>query len=109
MKHIAYILTALFIIAYSVNAQSQKENTPPPAKKMIVHVDGMACPFCAFSVEKKLERIRGVDSLEIRINESRLVLWINPDVSVDSTVVKQKITEAGFTPRKVEFLSEVAK
>ncbi len=109
MKHIAYILTALFIIAYSVNAQSQKENTPPSTKKMIVHVDGMACPFCAFSVEKKLERIKGVESLEIKINEGRVVLLLKPDASVDSTVVKQKITEAGFTPRKVEFLSEVAK
>ena len=87
-----------------------KKKTPRhPQKKMIVHVDGMACPFCAFSVEKKLERIKGVESLEIKINEGRVVLLLKPDASVDSTVVKQKITEAGFTPRKVEFLSEVAK
>ncbi len=33
-----------------------------------LRVDGLACPFCAYGIEKELKRTNGVESLEIDIN-----------------------------------------
>ncbi len=106
MKYASYILIILFSFALTGFAQSEKKESASEGKKVIVKVDGMACPFCAFGVEKKLERLEGVQSLNIKINEGQVVLLLKKDATLDTVLVKQKITEAGFTPRKVEIEEE---
>jgi mercuric ion binding protein len=63
----------------------------------VVGVNGMACPFCAYGVEKKLKDIDGVSELTIRIKDGEV------DVPVDQTVtpaqIQTAIKKAGFELR----------
>ena len=38
-----------------------------------LHVDGMACPYCAYGIEKKIKALDGVDtsSMEIKLKRVR--------------------------------------
>jgi mercuric ion binding protein len=63
----------------------------------VVGVNGMACPFCAYGIEKKLKDIDGVDELNIRIKDGEV------DVPVENTVtpdqIQTAIKKAGFELR----------
>ena len=40
-----------------------------------LRVDGLACPYCAYGIEKKIKALGGVDkgSIEIKLNEGRAI------------------------------------
>ena len=71
-------------------------------KKVTLKVDGLSCPFCAYGLEKKLQKIDGVEKLDIHINDGVVVLYFKKDASVDSATIEKKVKEAGFTLRKIE-------
>lgn len=71
-------------------------------EKVTVRVDGLACPFCAYGLEKKLERLNGVEDLIIKINEGVVILYSDEKGKIDEKLIRQKVKEAGFTPRVVE-------
>ena len=66
-----------------------------------VQVDGLACPFCAYGLEKKLSDLDGVDSIKIDIEEGLVTLIVQEDTTITEEVIKEKVKEAGFTPGKI--------
>jgi len=66
-----------------------------------VRVDGLACPFCAYGLEKKLKRIEGVEGLEIMLNEGLAIVYFDEGTQIDEGVLEEKVREAGFTPRGI--------
>ncbi|MEX2258331.1 MAG: heavy metal-associated domain-containing protein, partial [Woeseia sp.] len=36
----------------------------------VLGVDGLACPFCAFGIEKRLNKVDGVTDIEVDIADS---------------------------------------
>lgn len=81
-------------------AQPAGERTPP---QVILRVDGLSCPFCAYGLEKKLLRLEGVEGVEIRINEGQVILTLAPGASVSRQAVEQAVAKAGFTAREIQF------
>jgi copper ion binding protein len=66
-----------------------------------VRVDGLACPFCAYGLEKKLKRIEGVKGLDIMLNEGLAIVYFDEDAQIDEGLLEEKVKEAGFTPRGI--------
>jgi len=66
-----------------------------------VRVDGLACPFCAYGLEKKLKAVEGVTGLEIDLDEGLAIVHFAEDARVDEDVLAEKVREAGFTPRGI--------
>ncbi len=66
-----------------------------------VQIDGLACPFCAYGLEKKLSDLDGVDSIKIDIEKGIVTLIIQEDKTINKEVIKEKIKEAGFTPGEI--------
>lgn len=66
-----------------------------------LRVDGMACPYCAYGVEKKIKTLDGVvrDSIDIRLDEGRVVFRADTDAAIPERKLKQLINDAGFTLR----------
>lgn len=64
-----------------------------------VGVDGLACPFCAYGVEKQLSRVSGVREVETDIAKGVVVLRVEPGASLDEDAVRDAVRKAGFTPR----------
>ena len=67
-----------------------------------LHVDGLACPFCAYGIEKKLNAIKGVQRIEVDIATGIVAVTMAEGASLDEATAKQAVKDAGFTLRKFE-------
>ncbi len=67
-----------------------------------LYVDGLACPFCAYGVEKKVGGLDGVEKVEIEIEDGIVAVTLAGGATLDEATAKQAVDEAGFTLRKFE-------
>ncbi len=61
-----------------------------------LEVNGMACPFCAFGIEKKLRAVEGVQDLTVFLDEGRIELVFSPDNGASASDIEAAVKEAGF-------------
>ena len=108
MRNILFILTAVALMAgMSLPAQAN-------VKSLTVKVDGLACPFCAYGLEKKLKKVEGVEKLNIDINAGEAVLKVKAGTTLAASSgteekapvglvaqVQKAVKEGGFTPREL--------
>ncbi len=71
-------------------------------KVIVVKVDGLSCPFCAYGLEKKLKNMEGVEKVQIRIDRGSAIITLKEGQRVDLEKVREAVRDAGFTPRKIE-------
>lgn len=70
-------------------------------QELSLRVDGLSCPFCAYGIEKKLEEVDNIASMEILMEEGLVVIQPEPGTSVDLAAVGEAVRQGGFTPRTV--------
>ncbi|MFQ5444481.1 MAG: heavy-metal-associated domain-containing protein [Nitrospinales bacterium] len=68
-------------------------------KSITVSVDGLACPFCAYGIEKKMKRLKGVKEIKILLNAGTVTLKCTENESPAFADVRSAVEDAGFTPR----------
>ncbi len=75
-------------------------NTVALAGKAIysIRVDGLACPYCAYGIEKKLNEIEGVRFRDMDL-EKGIVTVETHDVTLSDEQLKQLFQDSGFTYR----------
>lgn len=62
-----------------------------------IEVAGLACPFCAYGIEKKLDAIDGVERLETNIKEGTVIVTMKEGATLDRATAEQAVEDAGFT------------
>ncbi len=67
-----------------------------------LYVDGLACPFCAYGVEKKVGGLDGVEKVDIDIDGGLVAVILAAGATLDEAAARQAVDEAGFTLRKFE-------
>ena len=67
-----------------------------------LRVDGLACPFCAYGIEKKLNAIKGGQGVGVDIASGIVTVTMAEGASLDEAAAKQAVKDAGFTLRKFE-------
>lgn len=67
-----------------------------------LRVDGLACPFCAYGIEKKLGALKGVERVETNIKNGVVVVTMHDGTTLDEATAKKAVKEAGFSLRKFE-------
>jgi len=65
-------------------------------------VDGLACPFCAYGIEKKLSAIEGVEGIETDIKSGQVVVTLAEGRTLSEEVARQAVKDAGFTLRSLK-------
>ena len=65
-------------------------------------VDGLACPFCAYGVEKRLSAIEGVESVETDVKSGQVVVTLAEGKTLSEEVARQAVKDAGFTLRSLK-------
>lgn len=88
-------LLVFLALSAAVPAQARVESAT-------VIVEGMACPFCAFGVEKRLKKVGGVGSIVVSMGESSASLTASEEGSIDVASIPEAIRKAGFTPGTIE-------
>lgn len=96
------LFAVLMVSSFSFQMQAQqKENS----KKYIkLEVDGLACPFCAYGLEKNLRNnIEGLDDLYINIENGYVTFSFPKQDKLKNKKLEDIIEEAGFKARKISF------
>ena len=92
---ITSVLAALVVWVF-VAAAGAQQTTP---RVYSLHVDGLACPFCAYGVEKRLSRIEGIESIDIEIETGEVVLTMDDNAALDEPTARKAVEAAGFSLR----------
>jgi mercuric ion binding protein len=74
------------------------------AKEVRVQVEGLACPFCTYNIEKRIKTLEGYeeDTYEASVEEGWVTFGWKEGVPFDEEAVREQIRKAGFTPGEIE-------
>ena len=65
--------------------------------KYVIGVDGLSCPFCAYGLEKKLKKVKDVESVTIDLNEGEVVVIAKAGATIKEESLRKAVHDAGFT------------
>ncbi len=102
IKRLSIMATVLVILGSSMLAQ--EADTSRIYIKMEIH--GLACPYCAFGMEKELKRISGVENVEIHLEEGLAYISLPTSQVPSEEDLREIVTDAGFTLKQVEYSKE---
>lgn len=66
-----------------------------------LRIDGLACPFCAYGIEKKLIKTEGVTSVTFDLVKGLVIVTVQEGIILTELQLKQWVHDAGFTLRSV--------
>ncbi len=90
-KRIAIIAAAFYLISGAVNAETYK-----------LQVDGLACPFCAYGIEKQLGKLPGVNTLKTNIKSGTVTVKTSKGKNLTRAQMSGAVKRAGFSLRSIE-------
>jgi len=70
-----------------------------------MRVDGLACPYCAYGIEKKLKAIDGVESVDVDLDGGLVVVRTRENLQFSEPQLRQLFQDSGFTYRSMEVRS----
>ncbi len=85
-------LICLVILTMGVTAGIQ-------AAEYVLSVDGLACPFCAYGIEKRLRTLEGVETIQVDIEQGKVTVVTRDPIELTEDQLRDKVKEAGFTLR----------
>ena len=66
-----------------------------------MRVDGLACPYCAYGIEKKLNAIDGVEKIDVDLDNGRVIVTVADGVRLTEEQMTTLFHDAGFTYRSM--------
>ena len=67
-----------------------------------MRVDGLACPFCAFGIEKKLKAIDGTSDIKVDLDKGVVSVNMAEGKSLTEEQLKKLYNDSGFTFRSMK-------
>ncbi len=67
----------------------------------VMRVDGLACPYCAYGIEKKLNKVDGVEKIDVDLNKGLVTVTVADGVKLSDEQMTQLFNDAGFTYRSM--------
>ena len=67
----------------------------------LVQVDGMNCPFCAYGIEKQLQKLDGVENVETELALGQISVEVAEGVTLSEETAREIIRDAGFTFKRM--------
>ena len=106
-KHIPIITSLFFALLLGITAapQAQAQNKIEDPDVTIA-VDGLACPFCAYGLEKKLKKVEGVEALTVDMEEGQVRIKLIEGASVTEEQISEAVSDAGFTMTEISFAAK---
>lgn len=66
-----------------------------------LRVDGLACPYCAYGIEKKLKQIEGMEKIDVDLEKGLVTVNVREGVALTEPQMDQLFKDAGFTYRSM--------
>ncbi len=65
-------------------------------ERVIMQVEGLYCPFCAYGLEKHIKKINGFKSININIKEGTAEIAFESGARVSRASILEAVENAGF-------------
>jgi copper chaperone CopZ len=72
----------------------------------VIRVDGLACPFCAYGLEKKIGQMEGVADYDVDLKTGNVILGLSENSKLNLQDVKAAVKESGFTFKSMQILRD---
>lgn len=105
MKNLIRAGLASALLTSTLLALSFAQNAFGETTVYSIRVDGLACPYCAYGIEKKLNEIKGVKFIDMDLDKG-IVSVKATDVKLLDPQLKQLFQDAGFTYRSKQEKTE---
>jgi len=69
--------------------------------RYIMKVDGLACPFCAYSIEKKLKAVEGVEQVNVELEKGEVKVDVADGTQLGESQMQELFKKAGFSWRSM--------
>jgi len=66
-----------------------------------MRVDGLACPFCAYGIEKQFVKTEGVKSVDIDLKNGLVIVKTDDGKTFIEDELKKIINDTGFTMKSM--------
>lgn len=67
-----------------------------------LEVAGLACPICAYGVEREVKSLGAVERIETRVSDGIVVVTMKEGATLDEAAARKAIERAGFTLKGFE-------
>ena len=67
-----------------------------PETTFLLEVKGLTCPFCAYGLEKKLKKVKGLESVSVDLEKDLVTVTAGPGVLVKEADLRKAVKKAGF-------------
>jgi copper chaperone CopZ len=94
-----FALFALLIFSWSAKPASAQ------VEQIEMRVDGLACPFCAYGLEKKLKEIKGVEKVTVYVDKGLVALKSRKEGAIMIDRLEPVVKDAGFTPGEIKLIA----
>jgi copper chaperone len=91
-KQILISLLGLFLMQAAFAGETKYE----------MRVDGLACPFCAYGIEKKLKAIEGASKINVDLNKGLVIVNMAEGTELTEEQMKKMFNDSGFTYRSMK-------
>jgi len=102
----AWLTPALLVLLVAAVVSAVPAYADEPSGPVYaLQVAGLACPFCAYGIEKQVTRIEGVESTSVDIKEGLVTVVMEQGATLDEEAARTAVEAAGFTLRSFERVS----
>ncbi|HRI01566.1 MAG TPA: cation transporter [Saprospiraceae bacterium] len=89
------LIILLFIISHQLLAQTDQ---------FLVRVEGLGCPFCAYGLEKKFRKVKGIKQIKIDISNGKMTYEVPATNLMKLTEADALVTKAGYVAKGISVL-----
>lgn len=93
MKNLLLIIIMSLVTGFSLDAQRDKITT---------QVDGLGCPYCAYGLEKKFKKVKGIKNVKIEIEEGIFTFTVPSDLELQVEEINNRVDLAGYTAKMIK-------
>jgi len=104
MGLLAVILVSVSNMSYTLAAESAQVNADGTSL-FEIRADGLACPYCAYGIEKKLMAIKGVKYVDVNLEQGKVLVTGDDQLNFEEQQLKTLFNDSGFTYRTIKKVS----
>ena len=104
-KFVKITFFAIIFIAFSgVYAGAQNQAQADDERVFIkIEIKGLACPFCAYGMERELKKVSGVEDVEIELKTGLAYISTPVSQKPEKEELVRIVNEGGFTAGEIEY------
>ncbi len=71
-----------------------------------IRADGLACPYCAYGIEKKFKKLEGFESIDIDLKKGLVIVSGDEKMVLTEAMLTKLFNDSGFTYRNMHPLKK---